>query len=495
MTKVVKKRSKLGVVTSILKKNQLKQRVRRGGDALSEAIAIVDNFKQDVSTFEEEEIKAKNILLTPFSRERDKVDKIEKINFANTRLIKAKKNLLEAEINLQKIQDHILEEGSTTEAELKLQNIKVPTLVEGSTAEAEINLQKIQDHILEEGSTTTGTQQDDSEQDDREQTPGKQQEPPRSDKQSCIDKYKKEYDELISVNKFLEDKSSNPFFKKSLDNIFDHYFKNNHYENNLLDIKNGEDNIVYNLIKEVTDITTYINHDNNKSKITDFIISTSNMKSGIFLNRNREIKIENQSILHDKVKILESEKLKLDSGTTDKILFNSINLANIHNILRITSKNISEDNKNLFKEQFKLYFIKSILCRLIYANTIKDKNKVPILNNLSIMFNKTEWNIRNDITILIDEYIKRNDNGKTQTGGNKSLSVNKIKEIADKLKVSHSKCKSKESIMTKIKSIDLQKLTIEQLKIYCKLFNIKDCSKCKSKKSLLLHTKSNMKVR
>jgi len=49
--------------------------------------------------------------------------------------------------------------------------------------------------------------------------------------------------------------------------------------------------------------------------------------------------------------------------------------------------------------------------------------------------------------------------------------------------------------MTKIKSIDLQKLTIEQLKIYCKLFNIRGCSKCKSKKSLLLHTKSNMKVR
>jgi hypothetical protein len=80
-------------------------------------------------------------------------------------------------------------------------------------------------------------------------------------------------------------------------------------------------------------------------------------------------------------------------------------------------------------------------------------------------------------------------------GGKKLLSVNKIKEIADKLKVSHSKCKSKESIMSKIKSIDLQKLTIEQLKIYCKLFNIRGCSKCKSKKSLLLHTKSNMKVR
>jgi len=49
--------------------------------------------------------------------------------------------------------------------------------------------------------------------------------------------------------------------------------------------------------------------------------------------------------------------------------------------------------------------------------------------------------------------------------------------------------------MNKIKSIDLHKLTIEQLKIYCKLFNIRGCSKCKSKKSLLLHTKSNMKVR
>ena len=84
---------------------------------------------------------------------------------------------------------------------------------------------------------------------------------------------------------------------------------------------------------------------------------------------------------------------------------------------------------------------------------------------------------------------------KALTGGKKSLIVNEIKQIAYKLKVSLSKCKNKESIISKIKSIDLQKLTIEQLKIYCNLFNIKGCSKCKSKKSLLLHTKSNMKIR
>jgi len=84
---------------------------------------------------------------------------------------------------------------------------------------------------------------------------------------------------------------------------------------------------------------------------------------------------------------------------------------------------------------------------------------------------------------------------KALSGGKKSLSVNEIKQIAYKLKVSLSKCKNKESIISKIKSIDLQKLTIEQLKIYCNLFNIKGCSKCKSKKSLLLHTKSNMKIR
>jgi len=45
MTKVVKKRSKVGVVTSILKKNQLKKRVRRGGDGVIYAKKKLETLK------------------------------------------------------------------------------------------------------------------------------------------------------------------------------------------------------------------------------------------------------------------------------------------------------------------------------------------------------------------------------------------------------------------------------------------------------------------
>jgi len=477
MTKVVKKRSKVGVVTSILKKNQLKQRVRRGGDGVIYAKKKLETLKALVKKIQST-IDLKTASLEEIADKKEQDVGNNEIIYLNKTLEEAKSNVVESENNLQNILDS------------KLVNISSDSIGDGPS-------------ILESGSPSIIDGEPDSiianhhidkepEKTDASILQGAV-EAEKNDYNGCFEKFKQKYDSIF--------KESYAYYEKQeLDIIFTDYFKNNNYENKLSEIKKSTYNDkVYDLIIEVIAISNYINNEDLKKDINNVIIDTGDYSNNLKKNEINDCEgINNRSLV---------EKPKLDKNTINNIMIDSLNLLNIHNMLRINTiaKIYKEDYIRLLEMQFKFYFVKCIMNRIIYYKFSEDKH-----HNIYIRFNDYTTNVRGKrstqwiIDIIKSDRIKLwCDNNKVilssaqpaSGGGNKSLSVNKIKEIADKLKVSHLKCKNKESIMTKIKSIDLQKLTIEQLKIYCKLFNIRGCSKCKSKKSLLLHTKSNMKLR
>jgi len=298
----------------------------------------------------------------------------------------------------------------------------------------------------------------------------------------CTENFQDEYNKLVEKYNIIN-------FVLPSDEQFIKFFIN--YDLSLL-----KKTIDLDLIKESNNISNHIT--NSKIKMSELLIDFSDFKK-LDTGKNED----NHSIINNHINNHINNKEyeininnKLYDTTIYNIVVNSFNLINISNMLKLVSKNIIKDNSHikLLQTQFKYYYLSCIVARIILIKHIN--NGDTKINYFYIKFYKSfvgtsKWIIEINITKLLFSSFKQTQGG----AGKKSLSVNKIKEIADKLKVSHSKCKSKESIMNKIKSIDLQKLTIEQLKIYCKLFNIKGCSKCKSKKSLLLHTKSNMKVR
>jgi vacuolar-type H+-ATPase subunit I/STV1 len=265
------------------------------------------------------------------------------------------------------------------------------------------------------------------------------------------------------------------------------------------DIGKGDENTSSCISKYEKAISDLIKEDNSLEKIKTKLFS-DNVILNKYISEIDKTKITkfDDGIISDNIsllKIMEEDIKYLLRGNNEAVLkeyetnyellyinsihlLNAIHLINYYNNIKDKDEDKEKDTLNLYKAQYKYYYLRCVELR-------KKDNKVYNF-------------IRKDKDTFIYEINQELTNiayPQTRGGGKKSLSLNAIKEIADKLKVSHSKCKSKESIMSKIKSIDLQKLTIEQLKIYCKLFNIRGCSKCKSKKSLLLHTKSNMKVR
>ena len=291
----------------------------------------------------------------------------------------------------------------------------------------------------------------------------------------CTENFQDEYKKLVQKYNIIN-------FVLPSDEQFIKFFINN-------DLSLLKKTIDFDLIKESNKISNHIT--NSKNKMSELLIDFSDFKK-LDTGKNED----NHSIINNHINNIEYEINinKLYDTTIYNIVVNSLNLINIYNMLKLVSENIIIDNNHikLLQTQFKYYYTSCIVARIILIKHINNGvSKYVYIKFYETLISKSKWIIDIHATQSLFKSFKQTQSG----GGKKSLSVNKIKEIADKLKVSHSKCKSKESIMTKIKSIDLQKLTIEQLKIYCKLFNIRGCSKCKSKKSLLLHTKSNMKVR
>lgn len=442
MTKVEKKRSKVGVVPSTLKKNQLKQRVRRGGG----------NALEDI---EGEIINIEKLL--------------EEIN---TRYNKSKTDGTTDEVVMNNISKE------KTELAIKLNKLKTKKIKilsgEGVPVSIEGNVEVTEDKDGEK--TYTNILSGEGE---------------KNDYNGCFVKFKQKYDSMVNDSYTYYD-------KQELDTIFTDYFKNNNYENKLSEIKNSTYNdTVYNLIIEVIAISNYINNEDLKKDINNVIIDTGDYSNNLTKNEIDDCKgINNRSLV---------EKAKLDKYTINNIIIDSLNLLNIHNMLRINTTEYKEDYIQLLEMQFKFYFVKCIMNRIIYYKFSNDKHHNIYIrfydNTTKITRNRsTRWNI----DIIKSDRIKIwCDNNKVKlssaqppllAGGKKSISLNEIREIADKLKVSHLKCSNIKTIISKIKSIDLQKLTKEQLKIYCNLFNIKGCSKCKTKKSLLLHTNSNNHV-
>jgi hypothetical protein len=223
------------------------------------------------------------------------------------------------------------------------------------------------------------------------------------------------------------------------------------------------DNYVSNRQNETT--TIYVGKDQN--------ISLNKNNFEIMEEDIKYVLINDENIIKENIK----DKFDYETKSFEFLYKNSKLLDNV--IIKMSYVNVNDIKLKLYKLEYVYYYLMCAFLRYYKGN---------YYNFIKISKDEFKYMINKDLQGAMTP-------PSSSGGGNKSLSVNKIKEIADKLKVSHSKCKSKESIMTKIKSIDLEKLTIEQLKIYCKLFNIKGCSKCKSKKSLLLHTKSNMKIR
>jgi len=291
----------------------------------------------------------------------------------------------------------------------------------------------------------------------------------------CTENFQDEYNKLVQKYNIIN-------FVLPSDDQFIKFFINN-------DLSLLKKTIDFDLIKESNKISNHIT--NSKNKMSELLIDFSDFKK-LDTGKNED----NHSIINNHINNIEYEINinKLYDTTIYNIVVNSLNLINIYNMLKLVSENIIIDNNHikLLQTQFKYYYTSCIVARIILIKHINNGvSKYVYIKFYETLISKSKWIIDIHATQSLFKSLKQTQSG----GGKKSLSVNKIKEIADKLKVSHSKCKSKESIMTKIKSIDLQKLTIEQLKIYCKLFNIRGCSKCKSKNSLLLHTKSNMKVR
>ena len=266
------------------------------------------------------------------------------------------------------------------------------------------------------------------------------------DTSSCITKYEEAITDLISKD-------------ISLGKIKEEIFK----DNNILD-------------KYISGIDI--------KKITKYNARTNYNNESYFKNMEEDIKyllrvVSGEDIVSENYPKINDYKL---------LYINSIHLLNVIHLINNYKKE-KEKDKTKYENILKLY---KLQYKYYYLTCVKLRNKDGKYYHF---IKKDDDNITHGFTYEINEELTNIAYPSSHTtGGKKSLSVNKIKEIADKLKVSHSKCNSKESIMNEIKSIDLQKLTIEQLKIYCKLFNIKDCSKCKSKKSLLPHIKSNMKV-
>jgi hypothetical protein len=78
--------------------------------------------------------------------------------------------------------------------------------------------------------------------------------------------------------------------------------------------------------------------------------------------------------------------------------------------------------------------------------------------------------------------------GITSTGGNRINKIHKslkeLKTYAKKINITCSN-KNKSELFKAIKQINLNNLKIDELKEYCKFFNIKGYSKYKNKKSLI----------
>jgi len=407
MTKVVKKRSKIGVVPSTLKKNQLKQRVRRGG---------VPKTMEDITG----EIESKEKLLSDeLNKEIQSEDNIKKY----TEEIKRLKLELES---ASKIPD----ESAVNAADPAAVNAADPAAVNAAVNAADPAAVNAADPAAVNAAVNAA-------------------DPAAVNAAKSV--------ELVNVT--IKGDNTLQCIKKYQDAI-EHLISNDiHLKNINVNLFSNNDNILEKYILGL-DIT----------KITKYDVK-------IIIDEDDTLEIMEDDIKY----LLRGIEEKKEFKQYELLYINSIHLLNVIHLINYHKKDVVNNKNilNLYKLQYKYYYL---LC-------VKLRTQKKICYNF-IRKNGDSFTYENNNVLTIIAFPQ------TQGGaGKKSLSVNKIKEIADMLKVSHSKCKSKESIMTKIKSIDLQKLTIEQLKIYCKLFNIKGCSKCKSKKSLLLHTKSNMKVR
>jgi len=463
MIKVVKKRSKVGDTTSILKKNRLKQRVRRGGGIDEDIDEDIDEVNSlfDNAIIEADRVINKSLLNTAVDTSVDIVE-----------LEKAKNNISELILLI-------------FNATKKIDNLLLNSDDEGLKDKKKVLKDKNEVLIAKQNELSVLNPSDEGGLKEIIQKieQGKQ-EPPSSDIQSCIDKYDDAYIKLCDTYKFL---------KKVIlpSDDFESVFK----EGDLKFLKKVEEFIVESnkIIKEVFEI---------KSPISELLIDFDkfNKETSSPDDTVDYFKVHSHPIISSHInKIIHDEvNNKLNHTTINNIVVNTLNFINIYNMLKLVKKKIiiGKLHIKLLQTQFIYYYSSCIVARVILINHNRGgeekQNYFYIkFHEHETRFSNSKWIIDKSSSMSMFKSFQEIQTG----GGKKSLSVNKIKEIADKLKVSHSKCKSKESIMTKIKSIDLQKLTIEQLKIYCKLFNIKDCSKCKSKKSLLLHTKSNMKVR